>query len=88
LQLNHIRSEIESSTGDMCAIKQYVKLMSHTCLLIEQSPVTRDVLQIEIPTLLDVRTYGDRLLIAYDKGEVRSFIVVIYNSNVYTRAQR
>jgi hypothetical protein len=62
--------------------------MSHTCLLIEQSPVTRDVLQIEIPTLLDVRTYGDRLLIAYDKGEVRSFIVVIYNSNVYTRAQR
>jgi hypothetical protein len=60
--------------------------MSHTCLLIEQSPVTRDVLQIEIPTLLDVCTYGDRLLIAYDKGEVRSFIVAIYNSNVYTRA--
>jgi hypothetical protein len=24
LQLNHIRSEIESSTGDVCAIKQYV----------------------------------------------------------------
>ena len=24
LQLNNIRSEIESSTGDVCAIKQYV----------------------------------------------------------------
>ena len=27
-----------------------------------------------------VRTYGDRLLIDFDKGEIRRFIVVIYNS--------
>jgi hypothetical protein len=46
----------------------------------------RDVAQIEIPTLLDVRTYGDRLLICFDKGEMRHIIVVIYNSEVYTRA--
>ena len=47
----------------------------------------RDVAQIYIPTLLDVRTrtYGDRLLIVFDKGEIRRFIVVIYNSEVYTR---
>ena len=36
-------------------------------------------------TLLDVHTYvwgsyGDRLLIVFDKGEIRRFIVVIYNS--------
>ena len=35
--------------------------------------------RIDISTLLDVRTYGDRLLI-------RRFIVVIYNSEIYTRA--
>ena len=40
----------------------------------------RDVAQFNIPTLLDVRTYGDRLLIVFDKGEIRRFIVVIYNS--------
>ena len=46
----------------------------------------RDVAQIDIPTLLDVRTYGDRLLIVFDKGEMRRFIcVIIYNSKVYTR---
>jgi hypothetical protein len=45
----------------------------------------RDVAQIDIPTLLDVRTYGDRLSIVFDKGEMRRFIVVIYNSKVYTR---
>ena len=45
----------------------------------------RDVAQFDIPTLLDVRTYGDRLLIVFDKGEIRRFIVVIYNSEVYTR---
>ena len=28
-------------------------------------------------------TYGDRLLIVFDKGEMRRFIVVIYNSEVY-----
>jgi hypothetical protein len=44
----------------------------------------RDVAQIDIPTLLDVRTYGDRLLIVFYKGEIRRFIVVIYNSEVYT----
>ena len=38
---------------------------------------------IDIPTLLDVRTYGDRLLIVFDKGEMCRFIVVIYNSKVY-----
>jgi hypothetical protein len=38
--------------------------------------------QIDIPILLDVRTYGDRLLIVFDKGEIRCFIVVIYNSEV------
>ena len=27
-----------------------------------------------------VRTYGDRLLIVFYKGEIRRFIVVIYNS--------
>ena len=27
--------------------------------------------------------YGDRLLIVFDKGEVRRFIVVIYNSEVH-----
>jgi hypothetical protein len=42
--------------------------------------------QIDIPTLLEVRRYGDRLLIVFDKGEIRRFIVVIYNSEVYTRA--
>jgi hypothetical protein len=35
---------------------------------------------IDIPTLLDVRTYGDRLLIVFDRGEMHRFIVVIYNS--------
>ena len=30
-----------------------------------------------------LRTYGDRLLIVFDKGEVRRFIVVIYNSEVH-----
>ena len=43
-------------------------------------------IDIDIPTLLDVRKYGDRLLIVFDKGEMRRFIVVIYNSEVYTRA--
>jgi len=49
--------------------------------------INRDVAQIDIaiPTLLDVRKYGDRLLIIFDKGEMRRFIVVIYNSEVYTR---
>ena len=45
----------------------------------------RDVAQFDIPTLLEVRTYGDRLLIVFDKDEVCRFIVVIYNSEVYTR---
>ena len=45
----------------------------------------RDVAQIDIPTLLDVRTYGDRLLIVFHKVEMRRIIVVIYNSKVYTR---
>ena len=45
----------------------------------------RDVAQIDIPALLDVHTYGDRLLIVFDKGEMRRFIVEIYNSEVYTR---
>ena len=31
-------------------------------------------------------SYGDRLLIGFDKGEMRRFIVVTYNSEVYTRA--
>ena len=44
----------------------------------------RDVAQIDMPTLLDVRTYGDRLLIVFEKGEIRRFIVAIYNSEVYT----
>jgi len=40
----------------------------------------RDVAQIDIPTLLDLwRSF-------FDKGEMRRFIVVIYNSEVYTRA--
>ena len=49
--------------------------------------INRDVAQIDIviPTLLDVRKYGDRLLIIFDKGEMRRFIVIIYNSEVYTR---
>ena len=42
---------------------------------------SRDVAQIDIPTLLDVRTYGDRLLIVYDKGEMRRVIVVICNAS-------
>jgi hypothetical protein len=46
---------------------------------------SKDVAQIDIPTLLDVRTYGDRLLIVYDKGEMRRVIVVICNAEVYTR---
>ena len=45
----------------------------------------RDVAQFDIPTLLDVRTYGDRLLIVFDEGEMRGFIVVICNSERYTR---
>jgi hypothetical protein len=45
---------------------------------------SRDVGQIDIPTLLDVRTYEDRLLIVFDKGEIHRFIVEIYNSEVYT----
>ena len=45
-----------------------------------------DVAQIDIPTLHDVRTYGGRLLRVIDKREMRRFIVVIYNSEVYTRA--
>ena len=45
----------------------------------------RDIAQIDIPALLDVHTYGDRLLIVFDKGEMRRFIVEIYNSEVYTR---
>jgi hypothetical protein len=44
-----------------------------------------DVAQFDIPTLIDVRTYGDRLLIVFDEGEMHGFIVVIYNSEVYTR---
>ena len=44
----------------------------------------RDVAQIDIPTLRDVRTYGNRLLIAFNKGEMRPFIVMIYNSDIYT----
>ena len=32
-----------------------------------------------------LRTYGDRLLIVYDKGEMRRVIVVICNAEVYTR---
>ena len=47
--------------------------------------VNRDVAQIDIPTLLDVRTYGDRLFIVFDKGEMRRFSVIIYNYKVYTR---
>jgi hypothetical protein len=49
--------------------------------------INRDVAQIDIdiPTLLDVRKYGDRLLIIFYKGEMRRFIVIIYNSEVYTR---
>jgi len=45
----------------------------------------KDVAQIDIPTLLDVRTYGDRLLIVFYKGEMCGLIVVIYNSEVYSR---
>ena len=41
-----------------------------------------DLAQIDIPILLDVRTYGDRVLIVFDKGDIRCFIVVIYNSEV------
>jgi hypothetical protein len=51
----------------------------------QNNPLSRDVAQIDIPTLLDVRTYGDRLLIVFDKGEMRRFFVVIYYSEVYTR---
>ena len=50
-----------------------------------QISLTRDVAQFDIPTLLDVRTYGDRLLIVFDEGEMRGFIVVICNSERYTR---
>ena len=46
----------------------------------------RDVAQIDIPTLLDVRTCGVRLLIVFDNDEMRRFIVVIYNFKVYTKA--
>jgi hypothetical protein len=38
-----------------------------------------------MPTLFDVRTYGNRLLIVFDKVEMRRIIVVIYKSKVYTR---
>jgi hypothetical protein len=51
----------------------------------QNNPLSRDVAQIDIPTLLDVRTYGDRLLIVFYKGEMRRFFVVIYYSEVYTR---
>jgi hypothetical protein len=47
---------------------------------------SRDVAQIDIPTLHDVHTYGGRLLRVFDKHEMRRFIVVICNSEVYTRA--
>jgi len=47
--------------------------------------LNRDVAQIDIPTLLDVRTYVDRLLIVFDKGEMRRYIVAVYNSEVYIR---
>ena len=46
----------------------------------------RDVAQIDIPTLLDdVHAYEDRLLIVFDKGEIRRFIVTICNPKVNTR---
>jgi hypothetical protein len=49
--------------------------------------INRDVAQIDIdiPTLLDVRKYGDRLLIIFDKGEMRRFIVVIVNRKLKKR---
>jgi hypothetical protein len=56
------------------------------CVISVRGGLTRDIAQIDILTLLDVRTYGDRLLLVFDKGEMRRFIVVIYNSEVYTRA--
>jgi len=57
-------------------------VLSNTCLFF---CFNRDVAQNDIPTLLDVRTYGDRLLIVFNKGEMRRFIVVVYNSEVYIR---
>ena len=42
-----------------------------------------DVAQIDIPTLLDVRTCFDRLLVVFDKDEMHRFIVVIYSSLKY-----
>ena len=56
------------------------------CVISVRGGLTRDIAQIDILTLLDVRTYGDRLLLVFDKGEMRRFIVVIYHSEVYTRA--
>jgi hypothetical protein len=56
------------------------------CVISVRGGLTRDIAQIDILTLLDVRTYGDRLLLVFDEGEMRRFIVVIYNSEVYTRA--
>jgi hypothetical protein len=41
----------------------------------------REVAQIDIPILLDVRTYvWGSFINSFDKGEIRRFIVVIYNS--------
>ena len=60
-------------------------LVSHELFISEKLGLITDVAQIDIPTLLDVRTYGDRLLIVFDKGEMRRFFVVIYYSEVYTR---
>jgi hypothetical protein len=54
-------------------------------MILHYSSHFRDVAQIDIPTLLEVRTYGYRLLIVIDKGEMRRLIVQIYNSEIYSR---
>ena len=51
-----------------------------------QFTLIRDFAQIDIPTLLDVRTYmGSIIDIVFDKCEIGLFIVVIYKFKVYTR---
>jgi hypothetical protein len=53
----------------VCVFQEEEEKISHS----------KNVGEIDIPTLLDVRTYGDRLLIVFEKGEIRRFIVEICN---------
>ena len=80
---------IKSHYNEYFICKEEVRLSPNSTEFMDEKycvTLIRDVAQIDIPTLLDVRTYRDRLLIFFFyKSEMRRFIVVIYKSEVYTR---